>query len=141
MLTHDDRAAITHLIAEFAWRIDHGDGHGVEDLFTDDGAYVLFGWPLEGRDSIKGFYDDRRSRGPRTSRHVYDNVRITDGPDDRTAHVSSILTLHAADGEPPLPLSLLMVADYLDTLHRDDDGTWRFRRRDTTLVFEPASGL
>lgn len=139
MSTADTRAAITDLIVEFAWRIDHDAGHGVEELFTPDGKYVLFGHPIEGRDAIKAMYEHRRSRGARTSRHVFDNVHIAaDGNDDSTLHVTSVLTLHAADGEPPLPLAPLLVADYADTVRRGDDGRWRFAVRDTTLLFQPA---
>lgn len=139
MLTHDIRTEITDLVLEFAWRIDHDAGHGVDELFTEDGRYVLFGHPIEGRDGIKAIYDHRRSRGTRTSRHIFDNVRITPGDDSAdVAHVTSVLTLHAGDGEPPLPLAPLLVADYSDTVVRDGDGRWRFAIRDATLLFQPS---
>ncbi|MEH3153944.1 MAG: nuclear transport factor 2 family protein [Gordonia paraffinivorans] len=139
MLSHDTRAAITDLVVEFAYRIDHDAGHGVDELFTADGRYVLFGHPVEGREGIRAMYDHRRSRGTRTSRHIFDNVRITPDDDrDDVVHVTSVLTLHAADGEPPLPLAPLLVADYTDTVVRDDDGRWRFSIRDTALLFQPS---
>ncbi|NIL80396.1 nuclear transport factor 2 family protein [Rhodococcoides kroppenstedtii] len=130
------RNDIHDLLVDFAWRIDHDAGHHVEELFTPDGVYVLFGLPIEGRENIKALYEHRRSRGERTSRHLFDNIRITPGNDDRTIHVRSVLTLHAADGAPPLPLAPIMIADYVDTVTRDDDGRWLFARRETTLVFE-----
>ncbi|OLR91873.1 nuclear transport factor 2 family protein [Actinokineospora bangkokensis] len=137
MLTAATRADITDLLVEFAWRIDHDEGRGVEDLFTEDGEYLLFGHPVRGRDNIRSLYDHRRSRGTRTSRHLFDNIRVTPGPSEREARATSVLTLHAADGRPPLPLAPLLVADYTDALHRDDDGQWRFHRRTTTLLFQP----
>lgn len=129
------RTAIEELIVDFAWRIDHQQGHGVEELFHEDGEYVLFGHPVQGRAAIESLYAHRRARGVRTSRHLFSNLHIT-ATDDDTVHAVSVLTLHAADGEPPLPMRALMVADYDDVIKRGRDGRWRFARRATTAVFQ-----
>lgn len=128
------RSEIEGLIAEFAWRIDHVSGEGVEDLFTPDGVYAVNDWAAEGRDEIARFYERRRARGERTSRHVYTNLRLHTASEER-AEGTCVLTLHAADGTPPLPLSPLMVADYDDIYVRGHDGVWRFARRSARLLF------
>ncbi|MDX1873255.1 nuclear transport factor 2 family protein [Mycolicibacterium sp. 120266] len=135
MIDPATRTAIEELIVDFAWRIDHQQGHRVEELFHDDGEYVLFGYPVQGRAAIKALYAHRRSSGARTSRHLFSNVHIT-AADDATIHAVSVLTLHAADGLPPLPLRALMIADYDDVISRGSDGRWRFARRTTTALFQ-----
>ena len=128
------RPEIEGLIAEFAWRIDHANGEGVEELFTPDGVYAFNDWAAEGREQIADFYEQRRARAQRTSRHVYTNLRLRTASEERAAG-TCVLTLHAADGPPPLPLSPLMVADYDDLYARGDDGVWRFARRSARLLF------
>lgn len=134
-ITREDRLAIADLVTEFAWLIDHHDGHGVEDLFTEDGTYDLGGWTHTGREAIREFYDTRRAKGPRTSRHLFTNLRMHPPTTDSDATGTTVLTLHAHDGEPPHPLSPVMVADYADTYRRDDDGRWLFHTRNVTFLF------
>ena len=129
------RSQISTLIAEFAWRIDHDEGRLVEDLFTEDGRYGMVGYPVQGRAAIKDLYDRRRARGPRTSRHLFDNLYLHPTSTQDCARVTSVLTLHAADGPPPHPLRPVLVADYDDVCHRGPDGRWRFHSRDATLLF------
>lgn len=130
----DIRSEIEALIAEFAWRVDHAGGEGVPELFTEDGVYSLHGMAAEGREQIEAFYEHRRARGERTSRHLYTNLHLRTVAADR-AEGTCVLTLHAGDGPPPLPLAPLMVADYDDVYVRGVDGRWRFERRDARLLF------
>ncbi|WP_082074015.1 nuclear transport factor 2 family protein [Rhodococcus sp. B7740] len=130
-----DRSAIADLVAEFAWRIDHEAGHGVEDLFTEDGTYDLAGWSHTGREALRRSYRMRAAQGPRTSRHIFTNLRVRSSTTSDTATGTCVLTLHARDGRPPHPLSPVMVADYVDTYHRDIDGNWRFGTRIVSIVF------
>lgn len=129
------QAQITALITEFAWRIDHLGGEGVEDLFTEDGTYSLFGFDISGRVAIKQLYGHRRAQGERTSRHIFTNLHLDpfDGSDVATG--VCVLTLHAADGPPPHRLAPLLVADYRDVYHRQSDGRWRFRSRGAQALF------
>lgn len=128
------RPEIETLIASFAWRIDHVNGEGVADLFTPGGIYAFDGWAAEGREQIAGFYAQRQARGERTSRHVFTNLHLRTATDDRAAG-TCVLTLHAADGPPPHPLSPLLVADYDDVYVRGADRVWRFERRSARLLF------
>lgn len=132
-ITLEHRSAIHDLVAEFAWRVDHNDGVGVENLFTEDGTYDMAGWVISGREDIKHFYDDRRARGPRTSRHLFTGLRLSANDDAITG--ISVLTLHAEQGAPPLRLDPVLVADYSDTYVRDEDGRWLFGNRAVTPLF------
>ena len=129
------RAAIEALITLFAWRIDHEDGHGVDELFTADGVYA-FGslGSLDGREAIAGFYKFRREAGPRTSRHLFSNLHIRRAEPDRVEG-TCVLTLHAADGAGPHDTKPQMVADYDDVYVRGVDGVWRFERRSVSVLF------
>ena len=131
------RLAIEALNAKFAWLIDHRDGDGVADLFTEGGVYDLGGEQVfSGRKEIAHFYAARRAHGQRTARHVFTNLHVVLQSDDR-AHCVSILTLYAHDGAPPFPANALLVADYEDVCLLSDDERWLYRSR--TIV--PAFGL
>ena len=131
------RQAVDALNAEFAWLIDHRDGEGVPDLFTEDGVYDL-GWEqvFAGRSEIKYFYTSRKARGQRTARHVFSNLRVT-MESETVARCVVILTLYAYDGAPPYPTNALMIADYEDVCAKGADGVWRYRSR----VIKPAFGV
>ncbi|MEQ8698297.1 MAG: nuclear transport factor 2 family protein [Bauldia litoralis] len=128
------RVAIDALIAEFAWRIDHGESASVAELFTEDGWYGREdGSRSVGRDAIRNAYAARAARGERTARHIFTNLRLTvDGPD--RAHGTCILLLFAADGAPPHPAVPQLVQDYEDVYHRID-GQWLFAQRGVRRLF------
>lgn len=129
------RSDIDALVAEFAYRIDHQDGHKVHELFTADGTYDLSGWAMTGHEQIKRFYDDRRNSGPRTSRHIFTGLRLAPAFSRDALTGICVLTLHAHAGVAPLPLDPVMIADYADTYRRSDDGRWLFHRRTVTPLF------
>ncbi|MGW4912731.1 nuclear transport factor 2 family protein [Streptomyces sp. NPDC004270] len=137
------RPRIEALIAEFAWRIDHEEGRGVAELFTTTGVYALGGvGELNGRDQIAAFYDWRRSGGPRTSRHLFTNLHLeTLDLDAGRARGTCVLSLNAAHGEGPHPLSPVMIADYADEYQRAENGEWLFARRDVSVVFGEVPGI
>lgn len=127
------RVAVEALIAEFSWRIDHDNGRGVEELFTEDGVYAMGSTALNGRAEIVAFYERRRAHGPRTSRHLFSNLRFH-AVSDECVEATTVLTLHAADGHRPHPLSPVLIADYHDR-YLWDGQAWLFVRRDVDLVF------
>ena len=134
------RAEIEALNVEFWYRVDHQDGKGVADLFTEDGVYSVPGGRNVGRAAIADAYVQRAARGPRVSRHVHSNLRVTMEAPDR-ARGLSVLTLWARDGEAPQPLTLpVSVADVHDLYVRDGD-SWRIEHRQITTALkgdEPA---
>jgi len=126
------RSQLEALNVEFWYRVDHHDGDGVADLFTEDGVYSIPGGRNRGRAAIAESYVKRAARGPRVSRHVHTNLRVTiESPTD--ARGVSMLTLWARDGEAPLPLTLpVSVSDVEDTYVKGDDGAWRIAHRHIT---------
>ena len=135
------RAQIEALNIEFWYRVDHQNGRGVAELFCEDGVYSVPGGRNAGRAAIDASYEARAARGPRVSRHVHSNLRLTI-ESSTSAHGVSILTLWAHDGEAPLALTLpVSVSDVHDTYVRGDDGVWRIQHRHLTAAFvgdEPA---
>jgi uncharacterized protein (TIGR02246 family) len=129
------RAAIEALTVEFWYRVDHVSGDGVADLFTEDGVYSVANGQNAGRDAIAESYRQRAARGPRLSRHVQTNLRVTfDSPTE--ARGLSILTLWADDGEAPLDLRMpISVTDVEDQYVEEADGAWRIRHRHLRQVF------
>lgn len=135
------RAEIEALNVEFWYRVDHQNGEGVADLFCDDGVYSVPGGRNAGRAAIAESYVLRAARGPRVSRHVHSNLRLTVESPTRASAVSQ-LTLWARDGEVPLALTLpVSVADVFDVYIRHDDGNWLIQHRHINTIFhgeEPA---
>jgi uncharacterized protein (TIGR02246 family) len=135
------RAQIEALNVEFWYRVDHQNGDGVAELFCEDGVYSVPGGRNAGRAAIAASYVARAARGPRVSRHVHSNLRLTVESPSR-AQAVSILTLWARDGEAPLPLTLpVSVSDVHDTYVKGDDDVWRIEHRHLTAAFmgdEPA---
>ena len=72
-----DLADIEALTVEFWYRVDHQNGVGVADLFTEDGVYSVANGQSAGRAAIAESYRQRSARGPRLSRHVQTNLRVT----------------------------------------------------------------
>jgi hypothetical protein len=128
------RVEIEALVAEFAWRIDHGETDRIADLFTGDGWYGReTGERSVGREAIARAYANRAVVGQRTARHLFTNLRLTFRPEG-SAEGTCILLLFAADGAPPLPAEPMLVQDYIDT-YRKEAGRWLFASRDTRRVF------
>lgn len=128
------RSEIEALIAEFAYRIDHGMSETVADLFTPDGWYGRpDGAKSVGRAAIRAAYAERAGRGERTARHIFTNLRLTIDSAE-AAHGTTILLLFAGDGPPLLPARPMLVQDYNDE-YRLEDGQWRFAARATHRLF------
>jgi uncharacterized protein (TIGR02246 family) len=110
----DDRA-IRDLIACYALALDTDDIDRCVDLFTDDGAFVVFGREFNGRDHIRAMFES----APR-GLHLTGVSSIEVSGDAATAR-SQVLLVEAGSHH-------LRPALFDDELSRD--GTrWRFRRR------------
>jgi SnoaL-like domain len=105
--------AVERLMAEFAYRIDFEQGFTIAELFSPDGYYESDGKRSTGRAAIHQAYVRRAARGPRTSRHLFTNVRVVRLPGEKYG-ATAIMLLFARDGEglhPAVPLSVADVAD------------------------------
>jgi len=130
------RLEIERLNAEFAYLIDQGHSERVADLFTEDGVYGRStGERSEGREAIRESYRRRASRGVRTARHIFSNLRLT-VESERRVRGTTILTLFAEDGPPPHPAKPMLVADYDDVYELCEDERWRYRERIITWLFK-----
>lgn len=130
------RNEIEALNAEFAWRIDHDHSHLVADLFTPDGSYGRAGAGRStGHKALRQVYAVRAARGARVARHLFTNLRLEFGADEREVRGSCILLLYADDGHAPLPAEANLVADYKDVYRLGDDGHWRYASRTVSHQF------
>jgi len=121
---------------DYWYRVDHEGGAGVSEMFVADGVFHAGpGNPLIGRTAIEAFYAWRRDRGARTSRHIVTNFHAAfDG--ERTARTTCIMILYGADGTPPHQgTGAAMIADMVDDCVKEDDGVWRYVRRDFVPLY------
>jgi hypothetical protein len=105
--------AVERLMAEFAYRVDFEKGLMIAELFSPNGFYESDGKRSTGRDAIHQAYVRRAARGPRTSRHLFTNVRVVRLPGGKYGS-TAIMLLFARDGEglhPAVPLSVADVTD------------------------------
>ena len=105
--------AVDRLMAEFAYRVDFEQGLTIAELFAPDGYYESDGRRSTGRAAIHEAYVRRAARGPRTSRHLFTNVRLARLPDGKYG-ATAIMLLFARDGygvHPAVPLSVADVSD------------------------------
>ncbi len=132
-VTAHDRNAIIQLAAAFAWRVDQRSGEGVSTLFIENGVYGYDGFEMRGTAAIDAFYKERLARSKRLSRHIFSVPHIV-SEQDGSLSAWSVLTLYAADGEPPFSPSPIAILDYHDSIVRLQDGL-RYARRWVTPLF------
>jgi hypothetical protein len=138
---HDDvqRAwlAIHQLVSDFAFSIDMENGERTAELFTEDGWYESDSRRSAGREAIREAYRRRAARGPRTSRHIFTNLRI-ERLDKNSYRGTALMLLFARDGYPPAPPHPLLVADVHD-VYVVDGITARLRSRRLESIFADES--
>lgn len=125
--------AIHQLVSDFAYSIDMENGERTAELFTEDGWYESDNQRSTGRDAIRKAYRRRAERGPRTSRHIFTNLRI-ERVDEHAYRGTALLLLFAEDGYPPAPAHPLLVADVED-VYVVDGPTARLRSRRLDSIF------
>jgi len=129
------RSEIEALNAEFAYLIDHDLSDQVADLFTDTGSYGRgTGERSTGRAALRTAYAVRASRGARTARHLFTNLRLVYESATRV-HGTTLLLLFAEDGTPPHKAEVNLLSEYEDIYERDGDGVWRYASRTVTTLF------
>ena len=131
------RAEIDAVLADWAWHIDHGEFDEVAGLFTEDARFVTGPVELRGRQQIRQRYTART--GPRSTRHMYSGLRLSDaGPGSVRAR--STWACYAANQPAPVDEAVLyLVADFDDVLARCADGRWRISERRIIPVFRDPS--
>lgn len=128
------RIALEDLNSAFTRHLDHGEVDALVALFTDDALYTHGQRRSQGKAELADLFRSRTAGGPRTARHLQSGLRIEIESPTRARGTSVCLTF-AADGEPPLPATPHLVADFDDVYERGADGRWRFRQRHIERIF------
>jgi hypothetical protein len=82
LVSDADHLALSRLVEEISWRIDHGRADSVWELFVPDGVLATSGAPLVGHDAIRAWGKARAASAART-RHIVSGMRFTGAGDDR----------------------------------------------------------
>jgi len=132
LVSEADHLALSRLVEEIAWRIDHGRADSVWELFVPDGVLATSGTPLIGQDAIRGWGRARVASTART-RHIVSGMRFTDGGDGR-ATGSTLLTVFIHEGDGRGPAIPSVVGEDTDEFVRTEAG-WRFVSRTFEVLF------
>ena len=117
------------MTADYWHDVDCNWGSTAHEYFTEDGVFHAIESAFTGREAIRQFYSWRKGRGARLARHVISNLRVVVESDQR-AQAIWIMSLYAADGEPPMPSKPpIMIADIREECVREADGCWRYKSR------------
>ena len=65
LVSDADHLALSRLVEEISWRIDHGRADSVWELFVPDGVLATSGAPLVGHDAIRAWGKARAPPPPR----------------------------------------------------------------------------
>src|SRR5580658_10307115 len=109
-LAIEDRLAISELVTEYAWLLDHSRWHDVADLCTNDAVLTIRGREIHGREGLADWAEHRAANKAR-----------------RTQHQMTLLRLE--------PVYVDLVGEYRDEYVRTAGG-WRFRRRHLVTIEE-----
>lgn len=122
----EDRLAITDLVTEYAWLLDHRRWHDVAELCTEDAVLIIRGREIRGRRGLASWAEHRAVNQARRTQHQMTLLRLeAAGPDLVTG--TAALVLHVAKaGHGGTYVDL--VGEYRDEYVRSPGG-WRFQRR------------
>jgi hypothetical protein len=127
-----DHLALSRLVVEIAWRIDHGQADTVWELFVPDGVLNTSGTPLFGHDAIRHWGLARVGSTMRT-RHICSGMRfVACGDGHETGTTLLTVFMHNRDGRGPAVPSV--VGEDTDAFVRTDAG-WRFESRTFETLF------
>ena len=129
------RVALEDLNSAFCYLLDHDDVDALLELFVDDVYYTHGSRVSHGRAELERVLRSRSATAKRTARHLYSGLKLEIESATRARGTSVCMTF-GAYGEPPLsPAIPTLVADFVDTYVRGDDGRWRFKERHIHRIF------
>ena len=121
-------AGVLAAIASYAQALDDGRVEDVVTTFCADGSCDIPGLGAHtGRDALRAAFEKVRPRVPQ--RHVVVNTHVSDWDEHNARASSDLIFLLKGDAG----WAIQLVGRYHDTL-RNDDGTWRFVRREAEFV-------
>lgn len=123
------RYELEALAIDFWHDVDANGGRNAASYYADDALFATSIREYRGRAAIQDFYNRREQRGQRVSLHLVQNFRIEPQAPGRV-RCQYIMSLFAADGEPPLPSRpAIMVAIAEEIAARQPDGRWLYESR------------
>ena len=129
------RVALEDLNTTFCYHLDHNEVDALLDLFVDDVYYTHASRVSRGKAELAQVFRSRSATKPRTARHLYSGLKLEIESATRARGTSVCMTF-GQYGEPPLsPAIPTLVADFVDTYVRGDDGKWRFAERHIHRIF------
>lgn len=116
-----EQAAISDLIGRYCMLFDDQDWERLDELWTDDAAFVVEDKAFQGRDVLMGFLRTCLPKGYQ-SKHMISPPIIDLADDGTSASARTDVVWISGNFENTI------VARYNDQLVRDPNG-WRFKRR------------
>jgi hypothetical protein len=113
---------ISDLIGRYCMLFDDEDWAGLDELWTDDAAFVVEDRAFEGRTVLIDFLSHCLPPGYRT-KHMISRPLVVLGDDGTTATARTDVVWIAANFENTI------LGRYEDELEHDDDRGWLFKRR------------
>ena len=129
----DIHHAIASLLTEFYWRLDHGGGVGLGELFTPTGKFFLPKRTFKSPAEFERWATERRADTSFVSRHLWSNLRLgaVDGRLFRAEGNIMIFQQTAAGAS-------LLAGNFVDLVEKGEAGDWRFMERRAFVAFEGA---
>jgi hypothetical protein len=139
MLDTDDVGlwyALYRFMASYWFEVDSNGGGSAHEFYFPGALFAVGDNRFEGREKIRAFYAKRRQRGPITSRHLINNLRVMP-VNERQVRLIGVLTLYYAHGHAPHNGTHppMLVADISADCELDSDGSWRFRSHVLSPLF------
>ena len=129
--------AITALVNEFSYLIDHGEARSIPNLFTENGTFESPQALLESREAIAAAMVERAQVEYET-RHVITNLRITIASSDEIHGTAMLMLYRWTPGGENSTCQPVALAEYHDVYQRNAEGDWQFASR-KALPLLPAS--
>jgi hypothetical protein len=122
----NDYIALTQLVLEMMWRIDHRQASNVHELFVSDGTLTVSPLYLRGSSALKQWGKDFDAH-PTGLHHVVTNLRFVYQTRDLVEGTSTLISFQSEgpDGEGTLPATVGMDRDIFI---RTASG-WKFKSR------------
>jgi hypothetical protein len=134
-VTAQERAELTALCTEYAWRADNYLSDRIPDLFLQDGTWEGTGTFMKGRKELVAGWKARALLGKEiVRRHMISNLRFARAADG-VIHgwvTFSFLKRPIPDNAAP---SWELVGEWIDSYGQDASGKWLFRTRKVEFLF------
>ena len=134
-VTPQERAELTALCTEYAWRADNYCSDRIPDLFVDDATWEGTGTLMTGKSELVAGWKARALLGKDVvRRHMISNLRFARDSDGivRGWVTFSFLKRPIAENAAP---ALELVGDWIDTYAQDASGKWLFKTRKVVFHF------